>query len=186
MWNTAALAVISSSLQLTSLQVVLQPAFKSAVVFLPRQHELKSKSEDNKRWNELEALCLISFLVPIAPLPLPEDNETTCGNHKVKGWDSQCVKLEAGSISTKGRRHENGVKPIWVCAVRSRPLKPPVGTNLSKCVRSYGINHVNLGGMLRFRSIVVVTLRSSPFIFHTFILKTQHFARWGAKREINN
>lgn len=67
MWNAAALAGISSSLQLTSLQVVVQLAFKSAVVFLPRQHELKGKSEDNKWWNELEALCLISFLVPIAP-----------------------------------------------------------------------------------------------------------------------
>lgn len=183
MWNTAGLTVISSSLQLTSLQVVVQLAFKSAVVFLPRQHELKSKSEDNKRWNELEALCLISFLVPIAPLPLPEDNETTCRNHKVKGWDSQCVKLEAGSISTKGRCHENDVKAI--CA-RGRPLKPPVGMNLSKCVRSYRINHVNLGGMLWFWSIVVVTFALLSIHFSYFHIKNSTLCKVRAKREIKN
>lgn len=49
------------------------------------------------------------FFVPPHPLSL-EDNETT--RWEVKGWDSQCVKLEAGSISTKGRFHENNVKAI--------------------------------------------------------------------------
>lgn len=133
-------------------------------------------------WRRYAWFLFLSRLPP--PFPLPEDNETSGRSHEVKGWDSQCVKLEAGSISTKERRHENDAKAIWVRTARRRPLKPPVGMNLSKCVLSYRINHVNLGGMLWFWSVVVVTLPSCPFIFHTFILKTQHFARWGRKEDL--
>lgn len=59
-----------------------------------------------------------------------------------------------------------------------------MGMNLSKCLHSYWINHVNLGGMLWFWSIVIDTLHSCPFIFHTSILETRHFARWGRNEKL--